>query len=107
MATHRSIKISFQGDSRVVALPMPATLGGLQAAVASTFGTDLPPRSKGGTAECDLRFSQKDVEGNYIIFEKDSELNLAIRLCSQLEISAFTKVKHEVCNIREGVYHPG
>lgn len=43
--TTRSIKITFQGASRDVTLPAPATLDGLQAVVASTLAVDLPARS--------------------------------------------------------------
>jgi len=96
MNTTRSVKINFEGDSRDVALQLPATLDGLQAAVISTFSADLPPRSEGGTAEYDIRFTHKDVEGDDIVFDKDSELSLALRLCSKLEITAITKAKYNV-----------
>ena len=96
MNTTRSVKINFEGDSRDVALKLPATLDGLQAAVISTFSAGLPPRSEGGNAEYDLRFTYKDSEGDDIVFDKDSELCLALRLCPKLEISAATMVNHDV-----------
>ena len=99
MANARSIKINFQGESRDVTLntrPSP-TLAGLQAAVSSTFSADLPPRSKGDVADEDLRFTYKDSEGDDIVFDKDSELSLALRLSPEsLEISAARKVASKV-----------
>ena len=96
MANARSIKINFQGESRDVTLNTrpPPTLAGLQAAVSSTFSADLPPRSRGDVANEDLRFTYKDSEGDDIVFDKDSELSLALRLSPEsLEISAARKVE--------------
>ncbi|CAN0311048.1 unnamed protein product, partial [Scytosiphon promiscuus] len=89
-STH-TIKIHFEGDSRDVDLPASATLAGLQAAVASTFSVDLLPRSSVEEArqESDLSFTYKDPDGDSIVFDKDSELQLALRLCPEsLEIFA-------------------
>ncbi|CAN0163065.1 unnamed protein product, partial [Scytosiphon promiscuus] len=93
----RSIKIHFQGDSRDVVLKAPPTLAGLQAAVGSTFSVDLPPRSSVEEApqESDLSFTYKDPDGDSIVFDKDSELQLALRLCPEsLEIFA-ARVDHK------------
>ncbi|CAM9195838.1 unnamed protein product [Pylaiella littoralis] len=93
----RSIKITFQGASRDVEVAADqATLAGLQAAIASAFEADLPPRSGDDEApkDSDLRFTYKDPDGDSIVFDKDSELSLALRLCpSSLEISAAGKEK--------------
>ncbi|CAN0444174.1 unnamed protein product, partial [Ascophyllum nodosum] len=92
----RSIKINFQGESRDVTLNTkpPPTLAGLQAAVSSTFSANLPPRSRGGAADEDLHFTYKDSEGDDIVFDKDAELSLALRLSPEsLEISAARKVE--------------
>lgn len=90
----RSIKINFQGTSREVDLPTPATLSGLQAAVASAFKVELPPRSEAGGADSDLSFTYMDLDGDDIVFDKNSELSLALRLCpSPLEVSAAGKPK--------------
>ena len=92
-----SIKINFKGASRDVDLPTPATLSGLQAAVASTFKVELAARSEAGGADSDLSFTYKDSDGDEIVFDKDSELSLALRLCpSPLEISAASKPKDTV-----------
>ena len=99
MANARSIKINFQGESRDVTLNTrpPPTLAGLQAAVSSTFSADLPPRSRGDVADEDLRFTYKDSEGDDIVFDKDAELSLALRLSPEsLEISAARKVESKV-----------
>ena len=95
MNTSRSIKISFQGASREVDLPTPATLSALQAAVASTFKVELAPRSEAaGGADTDLSFTYRDSDGDDIVFDKDSEFSLALRLCpSPLEICAASKQK--------------
>ena len=95
MSTSRSIKINFQGTSREVDAPTPATLSALQAAVASTFKVELAPRSEAvGGAETDLSFTYKDSDGDDIVFDRDSELSLALRLCpSPLEICAASKQK--------------
>lgn len=94
MNTSRSIKINFQGASREVDLPTPATLAGLQAAVASAFGVEFAARSEAGDAESDLSFTYMDNDGDDIVFDKDSELSLALRLCpSPLEICAASKQK--------------
>eukprot|EP00752_Nemacystus_decipiens_P004437 g4050.t1 len=90
----RKIKINFQGESRDVDLPSPFTLAGLQLAIASTFGTEMPARSLTDEApkDSDLSFTYKDPDGDDIVFDKDSELNLALRLCpSSLEITAAAK----------------
>lgn len=90
----RKIKINFQGASRDVDLPSPFTLAGLQQATASTFGTEMPPRSGADEAakDSDLSFTYKDPDGDDIVFDKDSELILALRLCpSSLEITAAAK----------------
>ena len=95
----RSIKINFQGESRDVTLNTkpPPTLAGLQAAVSSTFSANLPPRSRGGAADEDLHFTYKDSEGDDIVFDKDAELSLALRLSPEsLEISAARKVESKV-----------
>ena len=99
MANARSIKINFQGESRDVTLNTrpPPTLAGLQAAVSSTFSADLPPRSRGDVVDEDLRFTYKDSEGDDIVFDKDAELSLALRLSPEsLEISAARKVESKV-----------
>ena len=99
MANARSITINFQGDSRDVTLNTrpPPTLASLQAAVSSTFSADLPPRSRGGAADEDLRFTYKDSEGDDIVFDRDAELSLALRLSPEsLEISAARKVESKV-----------
>ncbi|CAM9172278.1 unnamed protein product [Pylaiella littoralis] len=94
--TTRSINVKFQGASRDVVLPNSVTLAGLQAAIASTFKVDLPARS-GADDEpkhSDLSFTYKDPEGDDIVFDKDSELKLALRLSpSSLKISAACKTK--------------
>ena len=90
------MKITFHGETRDVAVPMPTSLAGLQEAVSSTFSADLPPRSKGGAADGDLRFTYSDPEGDAIVFDKESELNLALRLCPMLEISAAPKAEIKV-----------
>ena len=98
-ATSRSVKISFQGTSRDVEIPAQATLAGLQAAIASTFKVDLPDRSGAHEAakDSDLHFAYKDPDGDNIVFDKDSELALAIRLCpTSLEIAATGKEPVEV-----------
>ena len=90
----RKIKINFQGASRDVDLSAPFTLAGLQQAVASTFGTEMPARSGAEEAakDSDLSFTYKDPDGDDIVFDKDSELSLALRLCpSSLEITAASK----------------
>lgn len=87
----RKIKINFQGTARDVDLPSPFTLAGLQHAIASTFVTEMPARSGADEAakDSDLSFTYKDPEGDDIVFDKDSELSLALRLCpSTLEITA-------------------
>ena len=94
--TSCSIKINFQGASREVDLPTPATLSALQAAVSSTFKVELAARSDedSGGADTDLSFTYKDSDGDDIVFDKDSELALALRLCpSPLEICAVNKQK--------------
>ncbi|CAN0131524.1 unnamed protein product, partial [Ascophyllum nodosum] len=100
MANARSLKINFQGESRDVTLNTrpPPTLAGLQAAVSSTFSADLPPRSRGSAADDeDLRFTYKDSEGDDIVFDRDAELSLALRLSPEsLEISAARKVESKV-----------
>lgn len=89
MTTVRSIKINFQDDSRDVDLPYPATLTGLQVAVASTFEVELPVRASSTAADGDLSFTYRDPDGDDIMFDRDSELSLALRLCPEsLEISA-------------------
>ena len=89
MNPSRSIKVNFRGASREVVLPTPATLSGLQAAVASAFKVKLAARSEAGGADSDLSFTYMDSDGDDIVFDKDSELNLALRLCpSPLEVSA-------------------
>ena len=94
MKSSRTIKINFQGASRKVDLPTPATLSGLQAAVASAFKVELAARSPAGGAASDLSFTYTDSDGDDIVFDKDSELSLALRLCpSPLEISAAGKQK--------------
>ncbi|CAB1110258.1 unnamed protein product [Ectocarpus sp. CCAP 1310/34] len=92
--TTSSIKINFQGASRDVSVPAPATLARLQAAIAAVFEVELPVRSLTGEAakDTDLSFTYKDPDGDDIVFDKDSELNLALRLCpGSLEISAAGK----------------
>ncbi|CAN0449136.1 unnamed protein product [Ectocarpus sp. 12 AP-2014] len=92
--TASSIKINFQGTSRDVNVPAPVTLTSLQAAVAAAFEVDLPVRSPAGeaTKDTDLSFTYKDPDGDDIVFDKDSELKLALRLCpDSLEISAAGK----------------
>ena len=99
MANARSIKINFQGESRDVTLNTrpPPTLAGLQAAVSSTFSANLPLRSRGGAAAEDLRFTYKDSGGDDIVFDRDAELSLALRLSPEsLEISAVRKVESKV-----------
>ena len=99
MANARSIKINFQGESRDVTLNTrpPPTLAGLQAAVSSTFSADLPPRSRGGATDEDLHFTYKDSEGDDIVFDRDAELSLVLRLSPEsLEISAARKVESKV-----------
>ncbi|CAN0266282.1 unnamed protein product [Pylaiella littoralis] len=95
--TTRSINVRFQGASRDVNLPTPVTLASLQAAIASTFEVDLPARSGPDDDEpkdSDLLFTYKGPEGDNIVFDKDSELSLALRLCpSSLKISAAGKEK--------------
>ena len=94
----RTIKINFEGSSREVSLSTPATLAGLQAAVASAFGVKLAARSRAaGVADTDLSFTYMDSDGDDIVFDKDSELRLALRLCpSPLEISAASKQQVKV-----------
>lgn len=90
----RKIKISFQGTSRDVDLASPFTLAGLQQAVASAFGAEMPARSGADEAakDSDVSFTYKDPEGDEIVFDKDSELSLALRLCpNSLEITAAVK----------------
>ncbi|CAM9663647.1 unnamed protein product [Ectocarpus sp. 4 AP-2014] len=92
--TTSSIKINFQGTSRDVNVPAPVTLASLQAAIAAIFEVELPVRSPAGEAakDTDLSFTYKDPDGDDIVFDKDSELNLALRLCpGSLEISAAGK----------------
>ncbi|CAN0463579.1 unnamed protein product [Ectocarpus sp. 12 AP-2014] len=92
--TASSIKINFQGTSRDVNVPAPVTLASLQAAVAAAFEVDLPVRSPAGEATkgTDLSFTYKDPDRDDIVFDKDSELKLALRLCpGSLEISAAGK----------------
>lgn len=97
MTTERIIKVNFQDVSRDVELPSPATLSGLQEAVASTFGIKLPIRSSGIIAHGDLSFTYRDSDGDDIMFDKDSELDLALRLCpGVVEISAAGKVEPKV-----------
>ncbi|CAM9248319.1 unnamed protein product [Ectocarpus sp. 6 AP-2014] len=94
--TTSSIKINFQGASRDVNVPVPVTLASLQAAIAAAFDAELPVRSPAGEAakDTDLSFTYKDSDGDDIVFDKDSELNLAVRLCpGSLEISAAGKEK--------------
>ncbi|CBN74845.1 hypothetical protein Esi_0043_0144 [Ectocarpus siliculosus] len=94
MMTTSSIKINFQGASRDVNVPAPVTLDSLQAAIAAAFDAELPVRSPAGEAakDTDLSFTYKDPDGDDIVFDKDSELKLAVRLCpSSLEISAALK----------------
>lgn len=88
----------FQGVSRIVHLSAAAaTLGGLQAAVASTFGTELSARPGGALADSDLCFTRMDEDGDEVVFNTDSELSLALRLCpSTLEISAASKAQSKV-----------
>ena len=94
MKSSRTIKIIFQGASRNVDLPTPATLSGPQAAVASAFKVELAARSPAGGAASDLSFTYTDSDGDDIVFDKDSELSLALRLCpSPREISAAGKQK--------------
>eukprot|EP00903_Cladosiphon_okamuranus_P006389 g6254.t1 len=90
----RKIKINFEGTARDVDLPSPITLSRLQQAIASTFDTAMPARSGANEAvkDSDLSFTYKDPEGDDIVFDKDSELSLALRLCpSSLEITAAVK----------------
>ncbi|CAM9195305.1 unnamed protein product [Pylaiella littoralis] len=98
----RSIKINFQGASRDVEVAADqATLAGLQAAIASAFEADLPPRPGDNEApkDSDLRFTYKDPDGDSIVFDKDWELSLALRLCPiSLEISAAGKEKVKPAN---------
>ena len=97
----RTIKINFQGASRDVELSAPFTLGGLQKAIASTFEIDLPARSGPDepNEDTNLSFTYKDPEGDDIVFDQDSELSLALRLCpNSLEITAAGKEK-----VRENV----
>ncbi|CAN0369368.1 unnamed protein product, partial [Ectocarpus sp. 8 AP-2014] len=92
--TTSSIKINFQGTSRDVNVPAPVTLASLQAAIAAAFDAELPVRSPAGeaTKDTDLSFTYKDPDGDDIVFDKDSELNLAVRLCpGSLEIAAAGK----------------
>ncbi|CAB1101131.1 unnamed protein product [Ectocarpus sp. CCAP 1310/34] len=92
--TTPSIKINFQGASRDVNVPAPVSLASLQAAIAAAFDAELPVRSPAGEAakDTDLSFTYKDPDGDDIVFDKDSELKLAVRLCpSSLEISATLK----------------
>ena len=89
-----TIKINFQGASRDVNVPAPVSLASLQAAIAAAFDVELPVRSPAGEAaeDTDLSFTYKDPDGDDIVFDKDSELKLAVRLCpSSLEISAAGK----------------
>ena len=105
MTCARSVKINFQGESRDVTLHVPPTLAGLQAAVSSIFSADLPPRSTEvrGAADGDLRFICKDFLGDDIVFDKDAELSLALRLSPEpLEISAARKVESKVSCLAEG-----
>lgn len=71
-----AIKISFQGNSRVVQLAKPATVDNLQATVASNFELHAS-----GTGSDKLRFTYHDSEGDDITIARDSELVLALRLC--------------------------
>ncbi|CAM9314446.1 unnamed protein product [Ectocarpus sp. 8 AP-2014] len=92
--TTSSIKINFQGTSRDVNVPAPVTLASLRAAIAAAFDAELPVRSPAGEAakDTDLSFTYKDPDGDDIVFDKDSELKLAMRLCpGSLEISAASK----------------
>ncbi|CAM9484691.1 unnamed protein product [Ectocarpus sp. 12 AP-2014] len=92
--TTSSIKINFLGASRDVSVPAPVSLASLQAAIAAAFHVELPARSPAGEAgeDTDLSFTYKDPDGDDIVFDKDSELKLAVRLCpSSLEISASLK----------------
>ncbi|CAN0027689.1 unnamed protein product, partial [Ectocarpus fasciculatus] len=89
-----TIKINFQGASRDVNVPAPVSLASLQAAIAAAFDVELPVRSPAGEAaeDTDLSFTYKDPDGDDIVFDKDCELKLAVRLCpSSLEISAAGK----------------
>ncbi|CAN0092850.1 unnamed protein product [Ectocarpus fasciculatus] len=89
-----TIKINFQGASRDVNVPAPVSLASLQAAIAAAFDAELPARSSAGEAakDTDLSFTYKDPDGDDIVFDKDSELKLALRLCpGSLEISAAGK----------------
>ncbi|CAM9248285.1 unnamed protein product [Ectocarpus sp. 6 AP-2014] len=94
--TTSSIKINFQGASRDVNVPAPVTLASLQAAIAAAFDAELPARSPAGEAakDTDLSFTYKDPDGDDIVFDKDYELKLAMRMCpGSLEISAAGKEK--------------
>ncbi|CAB1101132.1 unnamed protein product [Ectocarpus sp. CCAP 1310/34] len=92
--TTSSIKITFQGASRDVNVRVPVMLASLQAAIAAAFDVELPARSSAGEAanDTDLSFTYKDPDGDDIVFDKESELQLALRLCpGSLEISAAGK----------------
>eukprot|EP00752_Nemacystus_decipiens_P005513 g4988.t1 len=81
----RKIKVNLEGASRNVDLPHPFTLAALQEAIASSFGDKA-------AKDVDLSFTYKDAEGDDIVFDKDSELSLALRLCpGSLEITAAVK----------------
>ncbi|CAM9531885.1 unnamed protein product, partial [Hapterophycus canaliculatus] len=57
-----------------------------------------PARSgaEGGSTKSDLSFTYKDPDGDNIVFDKDSELHLALRLCPEsLEIIAACEDDHK------------
>ena len=102
MSADRSIKINFRGASRDILLPTPATLVDVQAAVASSFQFDFPPRSTTSTSAGPgngVSFTFKDAQGDDITFDTDHELNPALRVCPKtLEISAST-TDEDTCEV--------
>lgn len=92
---NRTVKINLDGTSRAVDVPAPPSLAALQTAVCSAFHSEISSSSsvaRGG--EIKLSFAWTDANGDDVVFDKDSELNLALRLCGDsLEISATRKAE--------------
>ena len=86
MATTRSIKVNFKGDSREVNIALPPTIADLERALSSSaFDAELS--SAVNSCDSKLYFTYRDSEGDEIVFDKDHELDLGLKMCPDLEIS--------------------